>query len=578
MNNNDTRIDKAISDILKQNGISDIAQESFLNPTYNMIKDTWKKLPGVDEARDRIWKYIPVPFGGEGTLAVYPVYTFGDFDIDGITATIIMLNALKKVGIDNVGYYIPDRVIEGHGLSNLAIDKIHNRAGKPSKMLLITVDCGISDYSKVEYAKKLGMEVIVTDHHEWEEKTLPDCIIVKNDKDAIHNTEFSGAGLSFKLAQGVLYKSFEEYAEELLWLAALGTIVDCVPLFGENRVIAKLGIEQMNIHRPYCIQSILRYSNTDEHLRIGKKDITWTISPRLSSPSRFSNTLSERILMAEDRNSTDRENIESLAQEIERINIERKTAVSNCINYIKENRLVQVYYVDDNQDDALFTIVILPDSMNVKGIQGLIASKLKDEYNASSFVFVRGATNENLYGSFRGTSNCDISEIIRLAIQDAIVIEGGGHKAAGGCIIPLSQLELFKAIIYNVIRDESITGESEGFVYEIPTDLIGFDLLRKLHNDLDPFWDGDSPIFRSEFSYKGGLKLIGDDRAHLTFDVKCNLSYESYRVLGWFKAHLSEQVEKLSDDDIIKLEYRIFENEWNNVKSVQLELIKIITD
>ena len=292
--------DNVLAQILKDRGVhhdSDLHQH--LNPKYEYIDGTHTAFTDIDKAVARIQKAIH----HQEMICVY-----GDFDVDGLTSTAILLKTIKAKG--GIAFpYIPNRITQGHSLHRSAIQRIAEDAS-----LIITVDCGINAVSEVEYANYLGCNVIITDHHPAGE-ILPSAHAVIVPPAKLY-TDFSGAGIAFKPAQALL----GDEAKDLLGLAAIGTITDLVPQHYENRMISYLGLQQLNKDAGYGLSIMLE--------RLDRQDITtnairYILAPRLNSASRFGQAdIAFNLLMTDQKDMA-----VDYCEQLEDLNTQRKSEV-----------------------------------------------------------------------------------------------------------------------------------------------------------------------------------------------------------------------------------------------------------
>ena len=542
---------KILNLILEQNGIDIKNQtevDSFLTPDYASIAKTYEKFKDMTvHACGQVESTI---LDFDGNICVY-----GDFDVDGITATSIMYRTLKYLGAKRCTYYIPDRVKENHGLNRSALTDIAARGTK----LLITVDCGINQRQEVEYARHLGMDVIVTDHHPPGETPViphydimkPLCFVLTTPEEL--KTEFSGAGIAFKFAQALCTRHQKPYfAESLLWLACLGTIVDCVPQHNENRTICVLGMRQLNEKTPACIRAIALNSGMERPIE--KKDITWNISPRLSSASRLQKKTAAEILMLPEN---DTKKIMEKANTLEMINDTRKEIVKKQLSLIIEDIVTKHGYI----------VVVMDKTAHSVGIQGLLASMLCSQHNQTAFVFT-DVGDGILHGSCRANSECNITEVIRLAHEKNLLIEGGGHVAAGGLSMYIENLQDLKEIINQGVHSLFMVGEKPTIPIPLPGNEINMDLFYSLRT-LDPYPDGDSPLFSTIFILGDDAKQIGSDKSHLSFNVRYDQN--SFRVLAFGKGHRIQDFSDLPSGQQVKVIYRLMLNTWQNKRDLELQ-------
>ena len=359
-------------------------------------------LPDLSQAVNRIYQALR---SGE-KIAIY-----GDLDVDGVTATAVLVEALSQLG-GKITTYIPDRLSEGHGLKSPGLEKLHHEGVG----LIITVDCGISDLAEAKQAQQMGLDMIITDHH-IPLATLPRAIAVidaKRKDSQYPFSELAGVGVAFKLAQALFYKdSRENRLTELLDLVALGTITDMVSLTGENRYFAKEGLKVLNNTQRIGLQEMIKLARLNLR-ELNTNDISWVLGPRLNAAGRIdSATTSYRLLTT--RSS---EEAHALARELEESNAERQRVTAEALGKAQE-RLA---------DNLHLPLLIESDESYPVGVIGLVAGKLKDEFYKPAIIINLGP--EVCRGGSRSIPEFNIAEALAKC-QDLLITFGGHHMAAG---------------------------------------------------------------------------------------------------------------------------------------------------
>ncbi|RMD60315.1 MAG: single-stranded-DNA-specific exonuclease RecJ, partial [Nitrospirae bacterium] len=404
----------------------------------------------------------------EAALKKEKVLVFGDYDIDGITSTAIMLLTLKSMGI-NAYYYLPDRITEGYGFSVHGIKEAIKRRAS----LIITVDCGSSALKEIEEASSHGIDVIITDHH-LPPETLPEALAVINPHraDSIYPfRELSGAGVAFKLSQALL----GEKAEELIWLASIGTIGDLVPLLGENRTITYLGLKRINSTHSIPIsalkESIGIYGDIDS------STLSYKIIPKLNAIGRFIRAdKAVELFITHDINKA-----RSIAQELGEINKKRRD-LGEAIYYSALKKLEQ-YGIDG-------VIVLSCDTWH-PGIIGIVASRLVEEFYRPTFLFA--IDNGVARGSARSIPSFHLCEALNKCKD--MLLSYGGHSQAAGIHIPSEKIECFREKMNNIIK-ESL--RSEDLIPKIQLDITSTldELNKNIAKEimrLEPFGQSNHP-------------------------------------------------------------------------------------
>ena len=417
-------LSERVTELLLSRGVNTSEDiEEFLNPKklYNPYL-----LKGMKELVDRVKLAKELKD---------KVLIFGDYDVDGVSATSIMLKALKIFGIE-ADYYLPNRYIDGYGLTNKLIDKI---ADLYSPNLIITVDCGISCYQEVEHAKNLGIEVIVTDHHEIPE-LLPDTIVVnaKIEAQEYPFRELCGTGVAFKFAQALLG---EKEAEQFLPVTAIATIVDIVPLISENRAIVSMGLKMCDRYLPQGLK--MMFKEYDISLTApNATDISFKIGPKLNASGRMGDASDSLKLYFE----ADPVKIKEDLAKIKEHNTKRQE-ICNKIYEDCEKALAKM-------DMKNMRVITLASKVWDKGVLGIVCSRLVEKYHKPVFLFAQ--EGDILSGSGRSIDDINIHELLS-SLKD-ILETFGGHSMAAGLSLKRCNYDQFcqkiNSFALNSISDE----------------------------------------------------------------------------------------------------------------------------
>lgn len=488
--------------LLARNIDTDTKVEEFLNPeiipfipfsVFKKAEDVIKRIQSAVEIGEKIIVY-------------------GDFDTDGVTSTAILYKTLLKIGA-NAGYYLPDRDAESHGLNNKAII---NLISKHKAKLIITVDCGVSDTAEVKLAKTFKTDIIITDHHEAPAQ-LPEAFAVINPKAADvlqENTSakdieslcsLSGAGIAFKLASALLER-FEQkdFIQELVPIAALGTIGDIVPLILENRRIAFSGIKSIKNKTNKGITKLFENAGIKDFDKITSETVSFTAVPRINATGRLGSAdIAFKLLISDDDNE-----IDEITKNLNDINSLRQTLCEEAFE-----RAVSI--VDSSPELYEHSIVICDNESNI-GIIGLSASRLVEKYNVPAFVMRK---DDNKYRcSCRGLKGVNIFEILN-ANKD-LFLGFGGHEFAGGFSFDASQhsFEEVKKAIDNIVFEQTNGKKLENIlnvdVFLSPDDVTS-DLVDTVKM-LEPFGAANpSPVFAMERLKISDFRFMGQNQNHL---------------------------------------------------------------
>lgn len=408
---------KVVKLIVSRGYTTDKEIQDFLNPSFDMLNNPFK-LKNMRQALDRI------------NLAIAKkerILIFGDYDVDGVSATAVMMKTFEKLNY-KTNFYLPNRYIDGYGLTNEVLDKIKTQF---NPTLIITVDCGISAFKEVEYAKTLGIDVIITDHHEIPE-ILPDTIVIdpKIEGQEYPFRELCGTGVAFKISQAILGDS----AIEFLPIAALATIADIVPLKDENRAIVKLGLDLMEKHLPIGIKTMIKQQKLNI-ATVSSTDIAFKIAPKLNASGRMGDAK------------------DSLDLYLEKNPIKIKKLIEDVISHnTNRQALCNVVYDDCKKELAnvniseLKSIILASDKWDL-GILGIVCARLMDEYNRPVFLFSQ--MDNVLKGSARSLSELNVHALLT-DMQD-ILETFGGHTVAAGLTLNVNKFEEFKKRVNSYI-------------------------------------------------------------------------------------------------------------------------------
>ncbi|MFQ7693184.1 MAG: single-stranded-DNA-specific exonuclease RecJ [Christensenellales bacterium] len=471
------------------------------------------------------------------------ITVFGDYDVDGVTATAILLTYLRKQGAQ-VGFYIPDRHGEGYGLNIAAIEQIATHS-----KLLITVDCGITCAAEVARAKELGMRVIVTDHHQLGPQ-IPECEAVLNPLLGHYPfRRLCGAGVAFKLVQAM---GGTEAIEPLWELAALATIADIVPLMDENRVIVYYGLAAMAATQRPGLIALMESAGVDLQ-KVSSSDVAFRMAPRINAGGRLALASRGVQLLTTRRMDTARE----IAEELNQDNIRRRELEIEIFQQADEMTRQQIDFMNER------AIVVCGEGWN-PGVIGLAASRLVEKYKWPTILLSRDG--DICVGSARSIPGVNIHEAMSTCRD--LFIRFGGHAQAAGLTIEAKNVPEFKRRLSEAIREQAAP---EAF---IPTE--EYDLELELSEITEAFVDAFSamqptgfgnpaPVFCVRGVHTTDVRTIGKDGAHLRMrlaqgsDMRSAIGFR----MGDRAANLPEVIEAIITLSI---------NVWQDKRSVQCEL------
>lgn len=460
------KIDTLIAKILVNRGIIDDEKISiFLEPNRTNFYDPYL-LNDMDKAVDRIIKAM----NNKEKIIIY-----GDYDVDGITSITVLKKFLEERGM-SIGYYIPNRLNEGYGLNNGAIDKIV----KENYSLMITVDCGISCIDEIEYVKQCGIEVIVTDHHEPLEQ-LPKAMAVIDPKRKDNKYPFNqlaGVGVVFKLIQALSLRLGLEEKEFLKYLdlVCVGTISDIVPLVDENRVIAKLGLKLVNVTKNIGLKSLL---NSSGFKSIDANTISFGIAPKINACGRMGHEEEALELLL----SNNYVRVQELTEKLNAYNKSRQDTEKN----IYEEAIAKI----KNEEEK--SVIVLGSENWHHGVIGIVASKITEMYFKPTILLC--FEDDIAKGSGRSVQGFDLHNALCLCSD--LLEKYGGHEMAIGLSLKKENFNAFKEK-FEQIASEYKVNEIIPVIYidnQITSKTFNLELVKQLKL-LEPFGEGNKvPIF-----------------------------------------------------------------------------------
>jgi single-stranded-DNA-specific exonuclease len=488
------------------------------------------------------------------------VVIYGDYDADGITASIIMKETLDNLGVDSF-VYIPDKRTEGYGLNASAIDMIKEKKAS----LIITVDCGITNITEIEKANALEIDVIITDHHHVPKIVPPAYAIINphtNDSKYPFK-DLAGVGVAFKVVQAIYQRLISGKIEQTKWmldLVAIGTIADCVPLVGENRLFAKFGLVVLTKTKRIGLKELFTVGRIiiDENTLLDTKKVSFYIAPRINAAGRIKHANLAFDLIFEKNIAKARES----ALEIEAQNTQRQKMTDKLTDEVKI--LAQGLYKDKK------FIFAIGEHFPV-GILGLVAGKIAQKFNKPTAVFNESA--DVCMGSFRSVPQINIIETIEECKE--LLVKFGGHSQAAGVSVRKENVEKFYAKMDEVINkklagvdlSEEIKVDSEALAEN-----INFDLVEELEK-LKPFGEGNrEPIFLIKNLVVREKRVVGNGNKHIKLFLASNGLPKIFEVIC-FNSY--EKFIDITEGNSVDILCNIQKDEWNGNKKIQLTLVDL---
>ncbi len=537
-----------IEQLLGARGLSDKdLRRAFCTPDYEASKHDPFLLPDMALAVDRLLL---------AKKKAELVYIYGDYDIDGLTATTLLLDAFEDFGI-RCKAFIPNRFTDGYGLSQDAMRELAKRGAK----LVVTVDCGSLSHTEIKLAGDLGMDVIVTDHHSVAD-TMPPAIATINPKRTGHQYPFidlAGVGVAFKLVQALQGKTDGLLLGQEKWLldlVALGTVCDVVQLQGENRTNVFWGLQVLKRTRRPGLAALMAVAGVSPD-KINARALGYGLGPRLNAAGR----LETAELALELLTTTDKMRATEIAYELDALNLKRR----HDQDIITKQAVLQA--VEFAADPVL--VLSHPDWSH--GIVGIVAANILESQHKPTFILQE--LGEESKGSAR--SYGDFSAVDAIKAAEGLLIKGGGHKLAAGITLKTDNITIFRQAVNDFYRLQGLRDQLKYFEPHpdaIVEDLrdLNFELMDFL-KALEPYGHGNpEPIFYIQHAVIHNRKALGKDATHLKLEVGDRLG-NRLPLIGFGMA------QKYAYDvgEEISAWFRVIENEWNGSIKLEGQIVKI---
>jgi len=536
-------VDAVVAQLLAQRGITTFERaRAFFRPHIGQLHDPFL-MQDMDKAVGRLQQAIDQ----NEAIMVY-----GDYDVDGTTSVSLLTHFLRSQGLE-VTPYIPDRYAEGYGLSKKGIDT----AKAANITFMIALDCGVKAIEQVAYAKTVGIELIICDHHTPAD-VLPDALAVLDPKRsdcAYPFKELCGCGVGFKLMQGLLQQQGKEVNEIIAYLdfVAVAIAADIVPMVGENRALAFLGLQHLNTNQRPGLKALMRDKPTGQII----SDLVFGMAPRINAAGRMKHGLHAVELLL----SSTEEEAQKIAEEIEMYNNSRRETEQEITN----EALTQI---TENQEENNSANVVYEPHWH-KGVIGIVASRLIETYYRPTLVFTKSEEGI-LAASARSVRGFDVYAAIDAC--SAHIIQFGGHKYAAGVTIKEENYQAFKAAFETQVAQTITLAQKEQALdidVALPFASITPKLLRIL-KQMEPFGpENRSPVFYTEGVVDSGYaKLVGQDKNHL----KARFVQGSSSPIDGIGFGLGDKIGLLKSKKPFSIAYDLEENHWQGTVSVQLRV------
>jgi len=532
--------------ILVARGLKPELRASFLSPNYSISHDPFL-LPDMGKAVERL-------VGAREKQEHIVIY--GDYDIDGLTAATVMLDTLNSFGFDNVDVFIPNRFVEGYGLTIDAVEKF----AADGVQLVLTVDCGSSSEKEIIRANKLGVDVIITDHHTVP-LNLPPAVAVINPKRSDSKYPFidlAGVGVAFKLVQALQTKlgGLESGQEKwLLDLVALGTVCDVVALVDENRTNVYWGLKVLSQTRRPGLKALMAVSGVDTKA-INTRSLGFGLGPRMNAAGRLETAQHALdMLVAHDPMLA----LEK-AEYLDSLNKSRR---------FDQAKILKQAIIQAEQYTADPVLVVSGVDWN-HGIVGIVAAKLLERYKKPTFVLQE--MGDETKGSAR--SYGDFSAIDAINASKSVIVRGGGHKLAAGVTLLTSNIGAFRESVNKFYKAQKLMNQpalllpipdASAGLNEITEELVG------LISQLEPFGIGNpQPIIKTENLLVSNIRTMGADAQHVKLELQDSagqkMQFLAFNAPESYLVEIGTHVSVWFQPNI---------NEWQGRRSVEGQLLHL---
>ena len=525
------------------------ARQAFLQPDYTAVKHDPFLLPDMKKAVARLKQAREQ---GE------KIVIYGDYDIDGLSATALLLDAFGKFGFEDVDAFIPNRFVEGYGMTMGAVDKVRDMGAD----LIVTVDTGSLCHAEIAYAASLGIDTVVTDHHNVAE-TPPPSVAAVNPKFPGHTYPFRdlcGAGVAFKLVQALqteLDGLPEGYEKWLLDLVALGTVCDIVTLADENRANVYWGLEVLKKQQRPGLKALMAVAGIEPE-QVNARHLGFGLGPRMNAAGRLETAQHALDMLVA------RDGLAALeaSEKLEELNVKRRIIQ----DAIFEEACVQAEQLADDR-----VLVVSSDGWN-HGVIGIVASKLVEKYKKP--VFIIGERGEEATGSARSFGDFSAADAVRAA--DDIIIKGGGHGAAAGVTLATEKIGDFRRRVNEFYDSLQLTNQERYLLPRADVEIDDFsEITEELIENLakmEPFGNSNpEPVLKITRASVLSMRRMGADGQH----VKLALRDKNGKVLQMLAFNAPEEFFREPGDEVAAW-FQSTVNEWQGVRTVEGRLLHIL--
>jgi single-stranded-DNA-specific exonuclease len=533
--------------LLKARGLENETRDLFLSPRYEAKHDPFL-LPDMQTAVDR----LVLARERQDKITIY-----GDYDIDGLTATTVLLDAFESFGFKSVDAFIPNRFVEGYGLTVDAVERIAAKGAQ----LIVTVDCGSLSEKEIIRANELGVDVIVTDHHNVA-PVQPPAIAVVNPKRPDHEYPFidlAGVGVAFKLVQALQTRLDGLPIGQEKWLldlVALGTVCDVVTLVDENRANVYWGLKVLSQTRRSGLKALMSVAAVEPE-KVNARSLGFGLGPRMNASGRLETAQHALdMLRAKDPMLA----LEK-AQQLDLLNQSRRTDQDKIFK-------AAIIQAEQYKDDPV--LVVSHADWN-HGIIGIVAAKLLEKYKKPTYVLQE--MGEQSKGSARSYGDFSAADAIRAS--DDIITKGGGHKLAAGVTMPTENIEAFRRRVNEFYRSQHLFNQAALLLPKADVDVANFgdideSLLKQLET-LEPFGNGNpEPVFKSDGVLVTHLRRMGADAQHVKLTMQ-----DSRQNKMEFLAFNAPESFFVEPGEYVTIWFQPGVNEWQGRRTVEGRLLHL---
>lgn len=539
-----------IKHLLEIRGITDEKQaEDFLNADYDKLHSPFL-FKDMEKAVARIWQAVE----NKEKILIY-----SDYDADAITANAVISRCLKFLGVEPLTY-IPDRFSEGYGLNLEAFEKIKEMGAT----VVITVDCGTNSTAEAEYCAKNGIDLIITDHHEIT-GDLPKAYALINPKNPNDNypyRELTGVGVAFKLACGILSKGEKHglasgYEKWLLDLVAIGTVADCHSLLGENRILVKYGLKVLAKTKWPGLREMLRKAGLIESANSKSLDtycLGFILAPRINAAGRVEHASSAFDCLICD----DELKAPEFAENLNKLNSQRQMLTETVMSEAR----TQLAMLGDNK------ILLAAGKDWPKGVVGLVAGKLTEEFGKPVLVMERGELEST--GSARSVANFNLVEALTGAKEH--LVKYGGHAAAAGFTVKTENIETFYKNLLDYAESQDLENSESALDIDavVGPEEMSFPVVEMIET-FEPFGvDNYRPKFVAQGLEIKEIRSVGKENKHLQLTL-----YSANKFFKCIAFNLGKATSQYTVGDRIDVAFEFLIDSWNGVRNIKLKVIDL---